>query len=372
MKVLFWAETFLPVIGGVEVFSQHLLRALVDRGHEFLLIAAAREASDEWFAPKIRVIRFPFRAAVFARDLRQIGQLRAEVIRLKQAYQPDLIHLNSTLPSAFFHERTANVVPIPTLLTLHVPIFAADGSTSLVAKLLRSADYSVAVSQAILDQALQLTPEIASRASVIHNSLSMPTLPPSPLPIDPPVILGFGRLAKQKGFDVGLEAMAKVLERFPAARLVLAGDDEQRTELEQRAAQLGITHATEFTGWVQPDRIPELINRASLVIVPSRFEPFGLVALQSMHMARPVIASSTGGLPEIIVPNETGLLVEKENSDALAQAIIFLIEHPHLAAQYGQAGQARARQAFGFQRFVEAYEHLYQQLGSQAKHDRSL
>ena len=111
MKVLFWAETFLPQIGGVEVFSQHLMRGLVDRGYEFELVATAREASDEWFAAKIHVHRFPFRAALFGGDVRQIGKMRAEVIRLKQTYQPDLIHLNSTLPSAFFHDRTASLVP---------------------------------------------------------------------------------------------------------------------------------------------------------------------------------------------------------------------------------------------------------------------
>ncbi len=329
-----------------------------------MLVASAREASDEWFDSKIHVRRFPFRAALFGGDLRLIGKMRDSVIQLKRTFKPDLVHLNSTLPSAFFHERTAKVVPIPVLLTLHMPIYAVDGSTSLVGSILRSADQTVAVSQAILDQALNVAPEIAPRSSVIHNSLPMPALQPSPLPVDPPVILGFGRLAIQKGFDVGLEAMVKVLQHFPAAHLVLAGDGERRANLEQQATQLGITNAVEFTGWVPPDQIPALINRASLAIVPSRFEPFGLVALQAMQMARPVVASDVGGLTEIVVDHETGLLVPKEDSAALAQAIIFLLEHEQTAAQFGKAGQLRAQHTFGFDRFVDAYEQLYQQLGN--------
>jgi starch synthase len=105
-----------------------------------------------------------------------------------------------------------------------------------------------------------------------------------------------------------------------------------------------------------------LINRCAVVVMPSLFEPFGLVALQAAHLARSVVASRVDGLLEVVVDGETGLLVEPEDAEALAGAIARLLAEPELARRMGQAGRQRAQETFGWAAHLEAYEALYHRL----------
>ena len=91
--------------------------------------------------------------------------------------------------------------------------------------------------------------------------------------------------------------------------MVIAGNGTDRAQLERQAAELGLREVVDFIGWVAPDKVPELINSATIVLMPSRWEGLPSVALQASMMARPVLATSVGGLPEVVVHGETGLLV---------------------------------------------------------------
>ena len=108
--------------------------------------------------------------------------------------------------------------------------------------------------------------------------------------------------------------------------------------------------------------VPALINTATMVVMPSRREGLPLVALEAALMARPIVATRVGGLPEVVVHQQTGLLVEPENSDALAEAITFLLDHHETATQLGQAARQRAQEVFGWERCVDAYDALYRKL----------
>jgi len=134
--------------------------------------------------------------------------------------------------------------------------------------------------------------------------------------------------------------------------------------LERQIDELGLTDIVDFIGWVAPREVPALLNTATVVLMPSRQESFGLVALEAALMARPVIATRVGGLPEVVVHEQTGLLVEQENSGALAEAIAYLLAHPHTAIHMGQAARLRAQQVFSWERHVTAYDVLYQQLAA--------
>ena len=106
-----------------------------------------------------------------------------------------------------------------------------------------------------------------------------------------------------------------------------------------------------------------LMNTATIVVMPSRWqEPFGLVALEAALMARPIVATRVGGLPEVVAHERTGFLVEPENSRALAEAITFLLEHPGTAKQMGHTARDRAQKEFNWQKHVDAFDALYREL----------
>ena len=130
--------------------------------------------------------------------------------------------------------------------------------------------------------------------------------------------------------------------------------------MERLVLDLRIEHGVDFVGRIEPREVYALMNKATLLVVPSRWrEAFGLVALEAAQMARPVVASRVGGLTEAVRDRETGLLVNPEDNQAIAQAITRLLENPETAVRMGQNGFTRARTQFAWGHYMDTYEALY-------------
>ena len=287
-------------------------------------------------------------------------RIRQKVAALKRTFAPDLLHVNAVDVGNVFHLLTAHVDSAPLLVTLHGEWQPQhDG---VVKNIFGAADWVAGCSQAILEKGRQLAPDIISRSCVIYNGLEVPLLRPTQLPFETPRVLCLGRLSPEKGFDLALTAFAAILRQFPQARLMIAGDGSARLDLEQQAAQLEIGHHVDFLGWVEPEDVPALINTATLVVMPSRQESLPLVALEAALMGRPLVATCVGGLPEVVAHEQTGLLVNLEDSRALADAVELLLRRPAMAIQMGLNARSRAQQLFSWQRHVDGYDALYKKL----------
>jgi glycosyltransferase involved in cell wall biosynthesis len=370
LRVLFWTGTFWPHIGGVQVLATKLLSALRRRGYEFLVVTPLRSDDQETTARYrgIPIYRLPFWNG--HNDIKQLMKLRQEVAKLKCTFEPDLVHINAVGVSDFFHLTTAKKYSAPLLVTLHGEWKTA--LDSLVEKTLRAADWVIGCSKAILVKAQQLVPQIISCSSVVYNGLDSPPYLPSPLPFDPPVLMCLGRLVAEKGFDLVIDAFASVVDRFPEVRLAIAGDGPARSDLEKQASELDVDGLVTFLGQVMPDNVMSILNKATMVIIPSRQEAFSLVALEAALMARPVVATRVGGLPEVVAQKQTGLLVEQDDSRAIAEAIEFLLEHPKTATEMGNASRRRAQEVFGWKRYENAYDLIYRRLISGTISDNNI
>jgi glycogen(starch) synthase len=365
MKVIFWSELFWPHIGGVEILTQQLIKALKKFGHNIIVITSATSLAVKPFEimDGIEIHRLPFQDALVGRDLHEMHRITGQTIDLMSQFQPDVVHIHSSQPSTLFYHLSRRGSLFPTVFTLHEPLDKADDANSLVGRTMLSSNWIAAVSQATLKQARNIVPEIITRSSVIYNALEKPLFQASPLQFDPPRLLCIGRLTREKGFDLAIQALAEIRQRIPGIQMVIAGDGRERNNLKSLAESLGLKEAVEFSGWVQPDRIPELINSASLVIIPSRWpEPFGLVALQSAQMGRPVVAANVGGLPEVVVNNETGLLFEKNDAVHLISCVYKLLQHPAETIRMGKAALERAENFFDLEATASAYDKLYQDI----------
>jgi glycogen synthase len=367
MRVLYWTPFFWPYVGGVEMSAARLLPALRLRGYEFQVVTSHGNLAlpDEDRFEGIPLHRFDFYAALAERRPAQILALSQRLARLKREFRPDIVHVHFTDPSIFFHLRTATAHPARLLVSIRLAIETTHGAQgdTLLAQMWQAADWVTANSYAILADLRQLAPAITDRSSVIYEHGQMPTLAPAPLPFAPPVLLCLGRVVDDKGFDVAVEAFGRLAGRYPAARLVIAGDGPARPALEQQAAALGIADRVQFTGWVAPGEVPALINSATIMLVPSRWrEALGQVAIEAAQMARPVVAARVGGLPEVVLHGETGLLFEREDSQGLAEAIAALLDQPGLAEQLGRAARQRAQTLFDWQQYLDAFDALYRNL----------
>ena len=367
MRVLFWSELFWPSIGGAEIFASKLLLALVERNHEFVVVTGQPSPDlamlDQYKG--IPVYRFPFWAALTSRKADQLMAIRRQVTNLGRAFAADLVHLHCFGPSVFFLLETMRACPAPLLVTLTEERQELAVACDSLSRTLRLGDWITGKAGTVIGQARELVPEIAARSSVIRNGLDVPSLVPEPLSVEDGRLLCLGRLTRQKGFDLALKAFATIIDRFPRVRLVIAGDGPERENLERQIKKLGLRDRVGLIGWVAPGNVPELMNTVMAVIMPSRWEGLPSVALQAGIMARPIVATRVGGLPEVIVHEETGMLVDSEDVRGLVDAIYFLLEHPHAAMQMGRAARSRVQEVFGWEQCVGAYEALYRRLGSQ-------
>ena len=121
------------------------------------------------------------------------------------------------------------------------------------------------------------------------------------------LVLLIGRLVYEKGFQLALEAMPQVIKAVPGTRFLVAGSGTHEEELKKQAAELGLMEHGTFLGWIGDDVLRSLYGIADLTVVPSIYEPFGLVALEAMASGCPCIVADTGGLREVVPHEEAGL-----------------------------------------------------------------
>jgi glycosyltransferase involved in cell wall biosynthesis len=168
------------------------------------------------------------------------------------------------------------------------------------------------------------------------------------------------RLNPMKGVEYFLDAAAVLAVSYPDVRFLIVGDGANRLELEERARASGLEQRVLFTGF-RTD-VPELLQEATVSLLPSLSEGLSNSLLESMACGVPVVAASVGGNPEVIEHGVTGFLVPPKDSAALAAATARFLDDPNMATQFGHAGRRRVADLFSVERSVLETEQLYQRL----------
>jgi len=144
-------------------------------------------------------------------------------------------------------------------------------------------------------------------------------------------------------------------------RLCIAGGGPQRVALQNLVNQLGLTTVTELAGELSHSQVPSYLNQLEIYVAASRLdsESFGVAVLEASACGLPVVVSRVGGLPEVVLENITGLLVEKDQVAQFTQALLTLIQHPRLRHTMGAAGIQWVKQRYDWQQNVTALEGVY-------------
>ncbi len=188
------------------------------------------------------------------------------------------------------------------------------------------------------------------------------------IPKETKLIGAIGRLHRQKGIDLLLDAMPRLLEKHPDLVLLVAGDGPEAPALARQARANGLGESVRFLGvW---SRVPDFMAALDVLALPSRWEGMPNVVLEAMAAGTPVVATDVGGTPELIVSGEidrpaageTGLLAPPENHEALARALVALLDDESRAAAMGLAAGERVRANFAMERMVGRYQDLYLRL----------
>jgi glycosyltransferase involved in cell wall biosynthesis len=174
------------------------------------------------------------------------------------------------------------------------------------------------------------------------------------------ILMTVGRLHKQKGHYYLIHAISKVKKEVLKIRLLIIGEGEEEKNLKNLVKSLDLTDQIIFTG-LKYD-VENILPIAELFILPSLWEGMPNAVLEAMATGKPVVATEVGGIPELVIHGETGLLVPPKDSDALASAIIDLLQDKLKAKKMGEVGRIRVEEHFNISKTVEKTESLYQEL----------
>ncbi len=237
--------------------------------------------------------------------------------------------------------------------------------------LLRSADALVGCSDYLAEHVRAFEPRAGGRTVAIHNGLDIDAFMaerdwgfvPDPSLNGRQIILNVAAYEPKKGLDVLIRAFATITRSAePTLFLVLVGVDRGiRGELETLAVGLGVRSRILFFANVPHSRLHPFYAAAQVFCLPSRSEPFGLVLLEAGAFGLPVVASSVGGIPEVITHGESGRLVPPDDAEALARELCDLLKQPGEAQRLGKALKARVRDEFTWRvasaRYIELFRH---------------
>ena len=233
-------------------------------------------------------------------------------------------------------------------------------------------DKVVAVCEAVRQAEIVGSKIPAEKVVTIYNGID--PLPFTPVSIDASrkirnalgihndeLVLGtIGRLEPQKGFFDLITSSSHIKAKYNSVRLIIVGEGELRNSLELQTINQNLSGTIKFAG-LRND-IPELMSALDVFVSSSLWEGLPNVVLEAMAAGKPVVATSVGGTPEVVVDGVTGLLVPPHNPEAMARAIIRLLKNPELGTRMGRAGKERVLKQFSIQRMVTKTQQLYKEL----------
>jgi glycosyltransferase involved in cell wall biosynthesis len=286
-------------------------------------------------------------------------------------FQPQIVHTHSFNAGLIGALSTYLRHPARLVVTIHNYPPVRAGAVSLTTRgavrlMLSRAARVVTVSDALRRDLLRLRPQASAKSLIIPNGVDTqagPSVSPGETrrslgtPTDVPLVGMVARLAPQKGVREFLHASRLLCSRHPTVRAVLVGSGPLWEEAERLHAELGLGDRLLLVGEVPSAR--EIMAALDVLVVSSISEGSSVVAMEAMALSKPVVATSVGGIPEVVADGETGLLVPPGDPAALAEAVLGLLADPERAGNMGARGRARAVERFDVRTMIARTRDLY-------------
>ena len=346
-------------ISGSEAHLLSLLPRLRERGWDVSLLMLHEHEPGAWdFANELIARGVPLDSIPLGADVDPVAFLR--LVGYLGRHRPDILHTHLVHADAYGQMAgTLARVPVRVSTKHGFNEFREGRLFALGDRSVASlAHVHVAISRGLARYLADTEGFDEASFEVVHYGIA-PRAGPAAFPEESPRLLCVGRLIPIKGHIVLLRAFAEARRELPSLELDIAGRGPMEPALKALARELGVADAVRFLGYVSP--IQAAIERSAVVVVPSMGEGFGMVALEAMERARPVIAAAIGGLGELVRLGETGLLVAPGEAGPLARAIVELAGDLPRAARMGEAGRRRALAEFLEERCTDRTEILYRE-----------
>ncbi|HKJ36410.1 MAG TPA: glycosyltransferase family 4 protein [Solirubrobacterales bacterium] len=360
-RILILSWEYPPLIeGGLARHVRKLSEALVEQGVEVhVLTRGGEESPVEEASAGVHIHRVlePTRPRDLGEFVAWVERMNSDMlaagVSIGDRFSFDLVHGHDWLVASAC-DHLARRFGAPLVTTIHAtehgrhqgwvdkhPQSYIHGVESWISN---RADRVIACSYYMREQISDIFDVPERRVSVIPNGIDPGDLPAPDVDEmarlraefaapDEKLVLLIGRLVYEKGFQFALEAMPSLIERVPGTRFLVAGSGTHEQELRRQADELGLMDHGSFLGWIGDDVLHSLYRIADVCVVPSLYEPFGLVALEAMASDCPCIVADTGGLREVVPDGgQVGLRFRSRDPEALADVASRVLSEPSLRA----------------------------------------
>ena len=357
-RVLILSWEYPPLIeGGLARHVRKLSEALVERGTEVHVLTRGGEESpaEETVAGvQVHRVREPTRPADLNEFVAWVERMNSDMlaagVELGDRHSFDLVHGHDWLV-ANACDHLARRFEAPLVTTIHATEHGRHQGwvnkhpQSYIHEVERwisnRSDRVIACSTFMREQIVDVFGVDERRVEVIPNGIDPEELQPQDSDAlrrlraefaepDQPLVLLVGRLVYETGFQFALEALPAIIERVPKTRFIVAGSGTHEQELRRQAEELGLMEHGTFVGWIGDDVLHSLYRIADVCVVPSIYEPFGLVALEAMASSCPCIVADTGGLREVVPHDEVGLRFRARDPESLAEMTVRVLDDAKL------------------------------------------
>jgi glycogen(starch) synthase len=393
MRVLMLSWEYPPVvIGGLGRHVHALAKHLAGQGHEVVVLCRHEAGTDALTHPTQRTLHEGVRLVRVAEDPTHLvfekdlvawtlamghAMIRAG-LELLGGWRPDVVHAHDWLvthPAITLAEHAQ----VPLIATVHAT--EAGRHSGWLAQplnqqihsvewwLANRADALVTCSSAMRTEVAHLFEVDPTGISVIHNGIEPRSwrVPDDDVratrkrhsPRGEPLILFFGRLEWEKGVHDLVAALPRIRRTHPGTRLVIAGRGRQAAALVALARKLRVMRSVDFVGHLSDRALVACLAAADAVVLPSRYEPFGIVALEAAAAGAPLVSSTTGGLGEVVIHNETGLSFAPGDVEGLATCVRDVLDDPGAADRRARRAKARLPIDFDWNRIAAATADVY-------------
>jgi glycosyltransferase involved in cell wall biosynthesis len=351
-QILILSCFYKPFGGGAEVYVDEIVKKLKN-DYDFIILTSRISRKFSRYEEKdgVRIIRIGL-GCHFDKYLYPIVAF-FKIFSIKK----DLIHsvMESYAGLALLFYRVIDK-KTPALLTLQsgrvkMPKF-------LFKKVHQAPDKIQAISKYLAQRAKNLG---AKNVQVIPNGINLEQFNFIFSKKEKHKIICVANLRQVKGIKHLIDSMPKILEKFPDAKLVLIGEGAERKNLESQITNLELKGAVELKGKLNPEQVRRELSGAEVFVLPSLFEGQGIVILEAQASKIPVIASNTGGIPDIVKDRETGILVDVKNSEQIGDAVIKVFSNTNFADSLVKNAQQNLEQ-YDWQNIAKKVDIVYKQL----------
>ncbi|MCV7257295.1 glycosyltransferase family 4 protein [Mycobacterium shimoidei] len=383
MKILMVSWEYPPVVvGGLGRHVHHLSTALAAAGHEVVVLSRRPSDTDPSTHPSCDEVREGVRVVAAAHDPHEFNfadDMMAWTLAMGHAmiraglaldFTPDVVHAHDWLVA---HPAIAlsEFYDVPMVSTIHATEAGRHSGWisgrlsrqvhAIESWLVRESDSLITCSASMRDEITELFGPGLAEITVIRNGIDAARWPfaARQTRTGPPDLLYVGRLEYEKGVHEAIAALPRIRRAHPGATLTIAGDGTQQDWLVAQARKHRVVRATKFVGHLDHAELLAALHRADVVVLPSHYEPFGIVALEAAAAGTPLVTSNIGGLGEAVIDGQTGMSCPPRDVAALAKAVCAVLDDPAAAQTRAHAARERLTADFDWHTVADETAQVY-------------